>query len=74
MLRVFEKVGLAPKGSLETAEMLNATAEDLVDGGREEIFTPSFFVMARKPEGMTLPKIPKPVLEVKENKEAKKEQ
>jgi len=77
MLRVFEKVGLAPKGSLETAEMLNATAEDLVDGGRENIFTPSFFIMARKPENMTKPAIPKPVLEApkeKKKKEQKKQQ
>lgn len=65
MLNVFEKVGLAPKGSLETAEMLNATALDLVDGGKEKIFTPSFFVLAQKPEDMTLPLISKPVLDSK---------
>lgn len=45
-----ETVRFAPKGSLETALMLNATAEDLVKGGQLQIFTPSYFFLAKKPE------------------------
>lgn len=45
-----EAVKFAPKGSLETALLLNRTADDLVMGGRLEIFTPSYFFLARKPD------------------------
>jgi len=44
-----ESIRFAPKGSLETALLLNRTADDLVQGGRLEIFTPSYFFLARKP-------------------------
>jgi len=44
-----ETVKFAPKGSLETALLLNRTADDLVGGGRLEIFTPSYFFLVRKP-------------------------
>eukprot|EP01115_Flamella_aegyptia_P008307 TRINITY_DN3453_c0_g1_i1.p1 TRINITY_DN3453_c0_g1~~TRINITY_DN3453_c0_g1_i1.p1 ORF type:complete len:364 (+),score=171.88 TRINITY_DN3453_c0_g1_i1:64-1155(+) len=46
---LLETVRFAPKGSLETALMLNRTADQLVKGGATEIFTPSFFVLCRKP-------------------------
>jgi sterol 24-C-methyltransferase len=36
-------------GSLETALMLNRTADNLVEGGSLNIFTPSYFVLCRKP-------------------------
>lgn len=48
-----ETVKIAPKGSLETALMLNRTADDLVMGGKTGIFTPSFFFLARKPVDAT---------------------
>jgi len=45
-----ELVGLAPKGSRKTADILEVAAASLVLGGRLGIFTPSYFVQARKPE------------------------
>jgi sterol 24-C-methyltransferase len=48
MVTVLEFVGIAPKGSSRVSALLNATALDLVDGGKLEIFTPSYFFLARK--------------------------
>lgn len=45
-----ELVGLAPRGSRKTAQILEVAAVNLVEGGRLAIFTPSYFVQARKPE------------------------
>ena len=39
---------VAPKGTSHVSAMLNATAIDLVEGGKDEIFTPSYFFLARK--------------------------
>lgn len=39
---------IAPKGSRKVSALLNATALDLVEGGKKEIFTPSLFFLARK--------------------------
>ncbi len=36
-------------GTSKISAILNATAIDLVAGGKEEIFTPSYFFLARKP-------------------------
>jgi sterol 24-C-methyltransferase len=44
-----EKVGLAPKGTLSTHEILLKAKLALIDAGRTQIFTPMFFVIARKP-------------------------
>ena len=44
-----QKVGAAPKGSLEVATMLERAADGLVAGGKKGIFTPLFFFLARKP-------------------------
>jgi len=41
-------LGIAPVGSTRVSALLNATAIDLCDGGKDEIFTPSFFFIARK--------------------------
>lgn len=49
MVTTMETVGLAPKGSIKVSEMLNATADDLVVGGKMGIFTPSYFFLVRKP-------------------------
>lgn len=45
---ILETLCIAPKGTVRVSALLNATASDLVDGGKEEIFTPSFFFLARK--------------------------
>jgi len=44
-----EFMRIAPKGSVKVSKLLNDTAIDLVRGGKMEIFTPSFFFLARKP-------------------------
>lgn len=43
-----ELLRIAPSGSTRVSALLNATALDLVEGGKEEIFTPSFFFLAKK--------------------------
>lgn len=48
MVWFLELFGIAPAGSTRVSALLNATAIDLCDGGREEIFTPSYFFVARK--------------------------
>lgn len=47
---VLEAARIAPTGTGKISGILNATAIDLVEGGRAEIFTPSFFFVARKPD------------------------
>lgn len=46
---VLELIGLSPKGSRKTADILEVAAVNLVMGGRLGIFTPSYFVKALKP-------------------------
>ncbi len=48
MVWTLELLRIAPAGSTQVSALLNATALDLVDGGKLEIFTPSFFFLARK--------------------------
>lgn len=48
MVWFLETVRIAPKGSTKVSALLNATALDLVEGGQLEIFTPSYFFLARK--------------------------
>jgi len=43
-----EALRIAPAGSTKVSKLLNATAIDLVEGGKKEIFTPSFFFLAQK--------------------------
>lgn len=43
-----ETLRIAPTGSTRVSALLNATAIDLCDGGKEAIFTPSFFFLGRK--------------------------
>lgn len=50
MCTAMETVGIAPKGSRKAADILEEAAVNLVLGGRLGIFTPSYFVQARKPE------------------------
>ncbi len=49
VVTVLETLRIAPKGTTKISAILNATAVDLVAGGKLEIFTPSFFFLARKP-------------------------
>jgi len=48
LVTILETLRIAPKGSIRVSSLLNATALDLVEGGEKELFTPSFFFMARK--------------------------
>jgi sterol 24-C-methyltransferase len=48
LVTTLEFFGIAPKGTVRVSALLNATAIDLCDGGKKEIFTPSFFFLARK--------------------------
>ena len=49
LVSTLEFMRIAPKGSTKVSKLLNDTAIDLVNGGKMEIFTPSFFFLARKP-------------------------
>ena len=49
-LRALEKVRVVPSGASEVARLLNVGASALAEGGRLGIFTPMYFVLARKPE------------------------
>lgn len=49
LVRVLERLHVAPKGSTAVSEFLNAGAKALVKGGDTGIFTPMFFFHVRKP-------------------------
>lgn len=49
LVTLLEALRIAPRGTAKISAILNATAVDLVAGGQLEIFTPSFFFLARKP-------------------------
>ncbi len=44
-----ETVGIVPKGSLDAQRMLQTAADSLIEGGERKIFTPLYFILARKP-------------------------
>jgi len=48
MVSTLELLRIAPRGTTHVSAMLNATAIDLVEGGKREIFTPSYFFLAKK--------------------------
>lgn len=48
MVWTMETLRIAPEGSTRISALLNATALDLVEGGQNEIFTPSFFFIGKK--------------------------
>lgn len=48
LVTTLEFLGIAPAGTVRVSALLNATALDLVEGGKDEIFTPSYFFIARK--------------------------
>ncbi len=49
VVRLLERVRVAPKGSTAVSSFLNAGADALVKGGRNGTFTPVFFFHVRKP-------------------------
>lgn len=49
MVRILEYTKLAPVGTTRVHNMLEQAATDLVAAGRAEVFSPMFFVLARKP-------------------------
>ncbi|KAI7866449.1 putative sterol 24-c-methyltransferase [Spinellus fusiger] len=49
LCRVLEKVGFAPKGTVETQKFLETAADALVSGAQKKLFTPMFFFIAKKP-------------------------
>lgn len=48
-LRMLEAIRLVPRGTLHVAKLLDMCARALVESGRLRIFTPMYFVLARKP-------------------------
>jgi len=50
LVTVLETIHIAPKGTTEISRILCETADDLVTGGQLDIFTPCWFILARKPE------------------------
>lgn len=48
MVWILETLFIAPAGSTKISALLNSTAIDLVDGGLQGIFTPSFFFIGTK--------------------------
>lgn len=51
MVWILELLRIAPAGSTKVSALLNATAIDLCDGGKLEIFTPSYFFLGRLKPG-----------------------
>jgi sterol 24-C-methyltransferase len=48
LVNTLEFLRIAPAGTAKVSALLNATALDICEGGKDEIFTPSYFFMARK--------------------------
>lgn len=46
---LMEKIGLAPKGSKQVTNALEDAAVNLVEGGRQKLFTPMMLYVCRKP-------------------------
>jgi len=49
LLGLLEKVRVAPSGTQNVHSMLVKVSQDLVEGGRKQIFSPSYFYLCRKP-------------------------
>lgn len=47
---LMETIGLAPKGSKQVTHALEDAAVNLVEGGRQKLFTPMMLYIVRKPE------------------------
>jgi sterol 24-C-methyltransferase len=46
---LLETVGVAPGGTQKTADSMARAADSLVAGGKEDLFTPMYLMVARKP-------------------------
>jgi sterol 24-C-methyltransferase len=55
MVWTLELLRIAPEGTTKVSALLNATAIDLCDGGKLEIFTPSYFFIGRKKANWKFP-------------------
>ena len=55
MVWTLELLRIAPEGTTKVSALLNATAIDLCDGGKLEIFTPSYFFIGRKKKDWKYP-------------------
>jgi len=49
LVSVLEMVGIAPAGTQKTADTLAVAADSLVAGAKENLFTPMYMMIARKP-------------------------
>lgn len=49
LLNMLEVVRIVPAGTAKTSRELTLAADNLVAGGEEEIFTPMYFMIAKKP-------------------------
>ena len=49
-LRLFESLRIVPRGTTRVSSLLNLAAMSFAEAGRLGIFTPMYFVLARKPE------------------------
>ena len=52
MLQLLTLIGVARRGTTDVNRVLNLAADGLVEAGRLRIFTPMYFVLARKPESI----------------------
>jgi sterol 24-C-methyltransferase len=50
LIGVLETLGLAPEGTQKTADSMAVAADCLVAGGKEDLFTPMYLMVARKPK------------------------
>lgn len=48
-LWLFERLGIVPRGTTHVSSLLNTAAASIAEAGRLGIFTPMYFVLARKP-------------------------
>ena len=49
VLQLLEMLGIVPKGTVRVSRLLNLCARAMVDAGRLGLFTPMYFLHARKP-------------------------
>jgi len=47
-LWLVETIGLVPRGAVETEDMLSSGGRALVQGGKDKIFTPMYYILAEK--------------------------
>ena len=49
-IKLFERIGLVPKGTFDVGESLKVAADALVEGGQKKLFTPMMLFIVKKPE------------------------